>query len=346
MEINLSTLAKHFSDEGAAWELVEKMRWKDNGPTCPHCGSEDNSYFLKSKSGVRTTKAGNASYRRIWKCADCRKQFSVLVGTIFEGTHVPLSKWLLAIYMMCADKNGVAAYELRRTLGVTNKTAWFMNHRIREAMKAGPLANMLRGTVVADETWIGGRDRNRHVAKRNPRGEYFAQPTRVVPGTVKGNSNPGPLGDKTIVLTLIDRDRGVARSRVIPDVTGATLRKAIAEQVDMASSVLYTDGSNAYKALGGEFIAHKTVDHSQDEYVRYEGSEVITSNAAENYFSQLKRSLDGTHHHVSREHLHRYLAEFDYRYTTRKMRDSERMADLMTRTGGRRLTYRTTVMAG
>lgn len=158
--LNISVLAKKFSDESAAYELLESMRWA-NGPECPHCGSVDNAYFL---SGARRTSTGKVSSRRLWKCAECRKQFSVLVGTIFERSQVPLSKWLMALYMMASSKNGVAAFELHRTLGVTNKTAWFMLHRIREAMKRGELAETMTGTIVADETWIGGKPSNRHAS--------------------------------------------------------------------------------------------------------------------------------------------------------------------------------------
>lgn len=324
--INLSTLAKHFSDETAAWELVEKMRWP-NGPVCPHCGETNNAYFINRKNNA--TRTGQVSYRRLWKCASCKRQFSVLVGSIFEDSKVPLSKWLLAIYMMCADKNGVAACELQRTLGVSKKTAWFINHRIREAMKAGPLADMFRGTIVADETWIGGEPRFRHGAKAES-----TTPVRIVPG--HGNVHT----DKTAVLSLINAETGEVRSRVVPDVTGATLRKVIAEHVDTAGSVLYTDKSKSYIGVGREFLAHEAVDHEAGEYVRYEDGKTITSNQAENFFSQLKRSIDGTHHHVSVEHLPRYLAEFDYRHSTRTMSDTARMRDLMARTGGRRLTYR------
>lgn len=160
MELNLATLARHFSDETAAWGLVESMRWPE-GPVCPHCGN-GRAFLLKP----RTTSTGRTSYRRLWKCAGCRKQFSVLVGTIFEGTQVPLSKWLLAMYLATASKNGVAAYELHRTLGVTHKTAWFMAHRIREAMSIAPFSAMMSGVVVSDATRIGGEPKNRHWDKR------------------------------------------------------------------------------------------------------------------------------------------------------------------------------------
>lgn len=318
MEMNLSTLAKHFSDEAAAWELVEKMRWPD-GPVCPHCGDRNRAYFLKPRNGTRTTSTGRVSYRRLWKCKACRRQFSVLVGTIFERSQVPLSKWLLATYLMGASKNGVAANELRRTLGVTQPTAWFMLHRLRESMRHAPL-DVMKGTIVADETWIGGDPHNRHGRDK---------PERILPGE---NLHT----DKQPVLSLINADTGEVRSRVVPDITGATLRKVISENVDMAGSVLHTDEGGWYRQLGREFIEHNAVNHSAGEYVR--GN--VSTNRAEGYFSQLKRSIDGTHHHVSVEHLHRYLAEHDFRYSTCKMTDTARMQRIIDQAEGRRLTYR------
>ncbi len=316
---------------------MERIRWADC-PVCPHCHS-DRVYFLKPRNGERKTRTGKVSYRRLWKCGACKKQFSVLVGTVFEDSRVPLSKWLLAVYMMCSNKNGVAAYELHRTLGVTQKTAWFMTHRIREAMKADPLADMLSGTVVADETFIGGKEHNRKKADRFPRVTAATTPERIVPGQ-REKTRPDPHRNKTVVLSLINQETGEARSRVIPDVTGATLRKAIAAQVDMASTELHTDDNYGYRVLRPELAGHKTVNHSDDEYVRYESDGMVTTNQAENFFSQLKRSIDGTHHHVNTEHLPRYLAEFDFRYSTREMSDTARMVTAIQRSEGRRLTYR------
>jgi transposase-like protein len=321
MELNLSTLAKHFSDEGAAWELVEKMRWPD-GPICPHCGETDRAYFLKPRNGSRTTSTGAVSYRRLWKCAACRKKFSVLVGTIFERSQVPLSKWLLALYMMSAFKNGVAANELRRTIGVTQPTAWFMLHRLREAMRVSSFETM-RGTIVADETWIGGNP-SRMNHKTRERWEK----------SQRGSSNTA----KTPVLSLINAATGEVRSKIVADIAGPTLRKAIAQQVDIAGSVLWTDEGRGYRHFGKEFVAHNTVNHSQDEYVDYTTG--ASTNKAENFFAQLARSLDGTFHHVSKEHLPRYLDEFDFRFTARKMSDTARMQRIIDQAEGRRLTYR------
>lgn len=322
-------IANRIPDETSAYVFLEDLRWGDD-PRCPHCDTDRKPYFLTPKNGeTRKTTRGTASPRRVWKCAACRKQFSVLTGTIFHGTKISVRTWVFVIFEMCANKNGLAAREIERKYDVTAKTAWFMLHRIREAMKREPLARMLGGnggTVVADETFIGGKPKNKHRSPgRKP---------------VGAGAKSGPAYDKVAVLSLIDTATGEARSKVVNDVTGNTLRKAIAEQVDMAGTVLHTDAAPAYKKIAHEFVAHQSVDHSAGQYVRYEGERVITSNQAEGYFSQLKRSLDGTHHHVSTRHLPRYLAEFDYRYSTRKLSDTQRMRQVVGRIGGRRLSYR------
>lgn len=330
MKLNTATIAQRIPDEGAAYKLLEELRWGDK-PVCPHCGSDRKPYFLKPANGKdRATRTGTRSARRVWRCAECRKQFSVLTGTIFHGTKIPVRTWLLVVFEMCASKNGVSAREIERKYGLTAKSAWFMCHRIREAMKREPLAGLLRGTVVADETFIGGKPRNRPKRVRTS-----TEPVPVKPGAPRGYWE-----DKTTVLSLIEQESGEARSVVVPDVTGATLRKVIADQCDLANTVLHTDDAYGYKALAPELAGHHSVNHKADEWVRYVDGRMVTSNAAEGYFSQLKRSLDGTHHRVSVEHLPRYLAEFDFRYSTRKMSDGERMERVMGQVAGRRLTYR------
>jgi transposase-like protein len=167
--LNLSTLPKYLSDEAEAWLLLERLRWGAEGTqVCPHCGSIGEHYFISAKSGTRETRMGNKSYRRLWKCRDCKTQFSVLVGTVFESSKVPVSKWLLALWLMGAGKNGVSALELQRHLGVAYQTAWFIGHRLRESMTREPLAGMLSGTVVADETFIGGKPKNKHRQGQTP----------------------------------------------------------------------------------------------------------------------------------------------------------------------------------
>ena len=323
MELSVIALADRIQTEGDAYALLEEMRWAGK-PFCPHCDSE-RVYFLNPANGTsRKTRTGSASQRRVWKCGACRKQFTVLVGTIFHGTKISLRKWLFVFVEMCSAKNGISAREIERRYKVTPKSAWFMTHRIREAMKREPLANMLTGTIKADETFIGGKPKNKHQQGR----------PLYLEGHGRGRS--GSASDKVPVLALVNRETGEVRSAVIPDVTGATLRKAIGEQVDMAGSTLHTDGWGGYRQLGQEFASHEHVDHSSYEYVRGD----VTTNQVEGYFSQLKRSIDGTHHHVSREHLARYLAEFDYRWSTRKLNDSARTKRLMGQVAGRRLSYR------
>jgi transposase-like protein len=320
--LTLKELRMRVQDEHDAYLLMEELRWKGT-PVCPHCGNEK-AWFLNPKGGSRATGPKNAdgvrsrSVRRVWKCASCRKQFSVLTGTIFHGTKVPIADWLTVMVLMCSAKNGISAREVERLIGTTPETAWYMLHLLREAMKREPLVEMLSGVIVADETFIGGKDGNKSPKRRE--------------------GSRGPKG-KTAVLTLINKATGEARSRVIPDVTGATLEKAIREQVNMPFSILYTDEAAPYEKLGRQFGQHHTVNHSKDEYARRIPGQIISTNPAEAFFSQLKRSLDGTHHHVSREHLHRYLAEFDFKYGTRDLTDAARLQAMVDRVPGRRLSY-------
>lgn len=316
--LNLSTLAKKFSDESAAWEHVERTRWP-NGPVCPHCGVVNHAYFLEPKA-PRETSTGKVSYRRVWKCADCREQFSVLVGTIFEDSKIPLSKWLLAIHMLCAGKNGASAHELHRDLGITYKSAWFMAHRIRLAMQRPPLVDKLTGTVEADETYMGGEAKNMHASKRE----------KIITGRgVKG---------KVPVVTLVERG-GEARSMVMNPVSGKNVKRVLQEHVSH-DAALMTDAHYMYTEPGKAFASHEAVDHKKGEYVRGNAH----SNTVEGYFSQLKRSLDGTYHHVSEQHLHRYLSEFDYRYSSRGVEDGTRSEQAIRQSGGKRLTYRPTLI--
>lgn len=325
--LNLASLPKYLSDESEAWALLERLRWTDGAPVCPHCGVKDEKHYpIKPKSGQRQTRTGAVSYRRLWKCRDkaCRKQFSVLVGTIFESSKVPVSKWLLALYLMSAAKNGISALELQRHLGLGSyQTAWFMNHRLREAMKREPVAPLMSGTVVADETFIGGKPKNKH---RQGRAK------RIGGGGGQAHMQP--------VLALVDRETGEVRASTVTDVTGPTLRKATAAEVDFATSHLVTDGGKQHRDMGrADFLSHEWVDHSNYEYVR--GS--VTTNQAEAFFAQFKRSLDGTFHNVSRKHLDRYATEFAFRWNTSKQTDHQRAMAIMQGTEGRRLTYRPVV---
>jgi len=301
-KLNLAKLAKHFSDETAARTLLEQMRWGDN-PACPHCGGAD-PYRLNRMAGS-STRPG------VWKCRACRKQFTVTVGTIFEDSHIPLSKWLLAIHLLCASKKGMSAHHLHRMLGVTYKTAWFMAHRLRYAMTQEPLASKLSGTVEADETYVGGKRRDRI-------------------------GRPG-FGDpqKTAVVALVERG-GRVRAFPMPRVTVKNIREAVAEHVDFHRSRFITDESNLYAGYKAGIMPHDTVNHSHGEYVRGD----VHTNTVEGFFSLLKRGIYGVYHHVGKGHLHRYCDEFSFRYSARGMDDGERTVLAVKGAEGKRLTYR------
>lgn len=311
-KMSLPKIAEKVPDEAAAYEFMEGLRWAD-GPVCPHCGATK-AYFLTPKDDAgRKTRTGNRSARRVWKCAKCRRQFSVITKTIFHGTKIPLRTWIMVVFEIVSSKNGVSAREVERKYAVDTKTAWFMLHRLREAMKRGPLVSMMTGEIEVDETYFG-----------RSRGKGY-----------------GPhWEDKTPVVTLINRESGEARSTVVDRVNGATLGKVLREHMS-PDAILMTDKHSAYRQVGTEFAEHHTVNHEQDEYARTTSNGRRAGiNRAEGFFGQLKRSIDGTHHFVTREHLHRYVAEFDFRYSTREMDDTARMARLMGQTGGRRLSYR------
>jgi transposase-like protein len=317
MSITVLELADKLRTEADAYRYLEDLRWGDR-PSCPHCGSVRKPYFLNPANGhSRATRTGSKSQRRVWKCADCRKQFSVLTGTIFHGSKIPIRTWVFVIFEMASSRNGVSAREIQRKYHLQPKSAWFMLHRIREAMKREPMAGLLSGRVVADETFYGGKPSNRH--GHNPKHHHQGEGSR----------------DKATIMALVSRETGEVRSRVLPNVKPDNLRSALYEHTDPSRTHLHTDTSAQYFWIGKEFAGHESVNHTQREYVRGD----VSTNQAESYFAQLKRSLDGTHHHVSRVHLHRYVTEFDFRYTTCKLADSERMAKIIAGTTGRRLTY-------
>lgn len=300
--------AKRFKNEKEARKHLEAVRWAD-GVHCPHCGTVDRASRIKSERR-----------KGLWFCNACRKQFSVTVGTLFERSKVPLHKWLLAVHLMASSKKGISAHQLHRTLGVTYKTAWFMAHRIREGMRpsedAGPLGG--EGKIVeVDETVIGGKERNKHKSKRNPK-------------------NIGSVG-KEIAFSLVERG-GRVRSHHVPRVNAKTLRPIMVAHIDR-KSFLMTDDAGQYRVIGPEFAGYETVNHGIEEYVRGDAY----TNTVEGYFSILKRGINGTYHHVSQQHLKRYLAEFDFRYNERSalgVTDSERADKALQGIEGKRLTYR------
>jgi transposase-like protein len=325
----IASLSREIATEAEAYAYLENLRWRGQA-VCAHCNGSD-VYLITTKNGVsRATRTGAQSERRVWKCRQCGKQFSVLTGTIMHGTKISIRTWVLVYFDFMTSKNGMSAREVERKYGVCPRSAWFMMHRIREAMKDDGMLSTMRGTIVADETYIGGNPRKMN---KSARGDLYK--LRMTPWV--GDKLHGATA-KTPVLSLINAQTGEVRSRVVPKVDGSNLRKVISEHVDMSGSVLWTDEGGFYNQLGQEFISHATVNHSADEYKDWITG--ASTNKAESFFSQVKRSLDGTHHHISREHLPRYLAEFDYRYTTHKMSDAGRMADLIGRIDGKRLTYK------
>ncbi len=316
MELSIPAIASRIPTEGDAYELLEEWRWHGH-PACPHCGADD-PYFLNPADGVRMSNRGKPTERRLWKCRKCREKFSVLTGTVMHGTKISIRTWVFVIFELCASKNGIAAREIERRYNLSPKSAWFMLHRIREAMRADAFAGLLSGDIVADEAWIGGDPKNRHA--NDPRG--------------KSKRGRGSL--KTPVVSLIEASSGQIRSKVVADVSGKTLKAVISEYVDMPVSVLHTDSNMGYGFPAEKMAGHHRVDHSRGQYVTEKSK---GTNKAENYFSQLKRSIDGTHHHVSKEHLGRYLAEFDFRHSSHRMTDTQRVDKLMRMVAGRRLMY-------
>src|SRR3989442_7281420 len=286
--------AKYFHDEVTAREMLERLRWP-NGPVCPHC------------TAIKFYRVNGKTKRKVLKCATCRKQYTVTVGTIFEDSHIPLTTWFQAIQFLCSSKKGISAHQLHRMLGITYKSAWFLAHRIRHAMTNPIYTDKLTGTVEADETYIGGK--------------------RTGQGVKAGRDNKIP------VVSLLQRG-GLVRSFALPRITGGNLKQIIKENVNPQARLM-TDSFIGYRGLKKHFTDHEMVDHSEKEYVRG----YAYTNTVENYFSILKRGIIGTYHHVSKKHLPRYLAEFDFRYNARAMSDLTRSVLAVTRTEGKRLQY-------
>jgi transposase-like protein len=317
-ELNLIALAQHFSDEDKAREFVEKLRWPE-GPVCPHCGQIDNAYRLEPKP----SKKGTHVRKGVWKCGGCREQFTVTVGTIFEDSHIPLSKWLLAYHLLCASKKGMSAHQLHRMLKVTYRSAWFMAHRIRYTMSQEPLSSKLEGIIEIDETYVGGKRRH-------------TQPQVVKPG-VRAQDRLGPFADKAAVVSVLQRG-GRVQSRHMERVTAENLRAVVNQEVAEDAHVM-TDSSSV---LAGALMTHKhdQVNHRAKEYVRYENGVCISTNSIEGYFATLKRGINGVYHHVGKQHLHRYLSEFDFRYNSRKQKDGDRTLLALNSVTGKRLMLR------
>jgi transposase-like protein len=295
--------AKALQDETAAYAWVESQVWP-NGPICPHCGGFERISPMKGKS----TRIGT------YKCYQCRKPFTVKVGTVFESSHIPMRIWLQAMVLMCSSKKGISSNQLHRVLGVSLKSAWFMSHRIREAMRfvgMEPLGGAGKAVEV-DETFFG---------------------------KVKGEPKRKGTGHKHVVLSLIERG-GSARSFHVEGTRIADIAPVIRANLARESAMM-TDEGTYYREVGRDFASHQTVNHKQEEYVRGD----IHTNTAEGFFSIFKRGMHGVYQHCSEKHLHRYLAEFDFRYSNRiklGINDDERAARAVRGIVGKRLTYRTT----
>ncbi|MEM9618854.1 MAG: IS1595 family transposase [Pseudomonadota bacterium] len=302
---------KYFHDEAAAFEKLESVVWPD-GPFCPHCGNAGKIYELKGVRSKPSKKHPEGVERHgLKKCGACRKQFTVRVGTVFESSHIPLHKWLQAAYAMSSSKKGVSAHQLHRALEITYKSAWFMAHRLREAMRSGSLAPFGGGggIVEVDETYTG---------------------PRITRGT---------WGKKWIVLTLVDRDTGSARSFKVDKADKATILPILRENLDKEARVI-TDESSIYKRLDEEYT-HAYVVHSKKQW----GVGEIHTNTIEGFYSIFKRGMKGVYQHCSEKHLHRYAAEFDFRYSNRArlgIDDMERTDAALRGIVGKRLTYRRT----
>jgi len=312
-------LAPQFQNEDAARKHLEATLWPD-GPVCPHCGIIGEAYLMKGE----TTRDG------LYKCSACREPFTVTIGTIFEDSHIPLHKWLLAIHLMCSSKKGISAHQLWRNLWGVNpetgkpngsyRSAWFMAHRIRWALGKEPVASKLSGIVEIDEAYIGGKF-------RHP-GSYTPKPGE------RPKDHPSPTANKAPVLSILQRD-GEVRSMHMPRVTAETLRPVIEAMVEKSAHLMTDSGT----ALQGAPMGRKQskVNHSAKEYVRHEDGVLITTNTVEGYFSILKRGNYGIYHHWGQQYTDQYLREFDFRYNIRKLNDDARATVALKKTKGRRL---------
>jgi transposase-like protein len=299
-----------FNDEDAARAHFERQRWPDGKPVCPHCGAVDQATRLEGKSH----RPG------LFVCRACRDHFTVMVGTVMEASHIPLHKWTLGFHLMASSKKGVSAHQLMRNLGLGSyRTAWFMAHRIREAMtdRAPEPLGGNGATVEIDETYLGK--------------------TEDAPKKLRqGRSNY-----RNTVLTLVERG-GAARSFKIEGATTATIKPILEANLARETAIMTDQGSWYPEAVKDVAASHDTVSHNKDEYARYEGERVISTNTVEGYFSIFKRGMVGVYQHCNERHLHRYLAEFDFRYSNRSalgVDDTERAARAIKGAEGKRLTY-------
>ena len=294
---SLIEMMEAIPDEQAAINHVRAIRWK-NGAFCPHCNSERVYHFSDGRNH---------------KCGDCRKRFSIRVGTIFEDSKLPLRKWLLAIWLVTSHKKGIASTQLAKDIGITQKSAWFVTHRLRAAASTPSFNRQLSGTVEADESHFGGKSKNKHASKR-------------ASGTQGGKG-------KTAVIGVLER-KGELRTEITPTLTSRDVQSVIRENVEPGSNLM-TDEHRAFLGLAQDYV-HRTVKHGKGEYVR-DGD--IHSNSIESVWALFKRQVMGTHHYLSPKHLSRYLSEMTWRFNLRELGEGERVNALIAQTGGR-LTYK------
>jgi transposase-like protein len=304
--LTLIQIIERFTTDDAAREHLESIRW-ENGIVCPHCKCDDASKFSGIKANPEKKVRAGLRY-----CSACKKQFTVTVGTIFEDSHIPLRKWLIAWYMICTSKKGVSSLQLQRMLEIGSyRTALFMAHRIRHALRDPVFNDKLSGAVELDETYVGGK--------------------------AIGRGHKARYDNKTPVVALVERG-GRVRSQVMERVTGKNLKKAIRDNV-MICSDIHTDDLNMYRGLGPKY-KHRIVKHGRKEYARHEDGQVTHTNTVEGFFGLLKRGIVGTFHNVSKQHLPLYLAEFDHRWNHRKVSDGERTVAALRKAEGKRLTLK------
>lgn len=307
-DLTLMKIMQRFSTEEAARDYFENIRWP-NGPVCPHCGNCDRErVYTVAPNAEKKIRAG------LYKCAECKGQFTVTMGTVMEDSHIPLNKWLVAFYIICASKTQVSALQLQRQLELGSyRSAWFLCHRIRFSLANSTPSDLLGGVVEADETYVGGKKRGH--------GRAY-------------------VGNKTAVVSLLERD-GRVRSTVVDVVNGKEIPKLLKQYVAL-DATLNTDESRLYKKVGKEFSAHDVVNHSNEEYARLDvgTGRLATTNAVEGFFGNSKRAIDGTHHHISKKHTGLYFAELDYKYNTRKSTDGARTMQGIQQMSGKRLMLR------
>jgi transposase-like protein/DNA-directed RNA polymerase subunit RPC12/RpoP len=301
-ELTLDQINQRFATDETARAYWESIHWP-KGPVCPHCKNADAKRIWKvTPNEAKKIRAG------LYVCAECNKQFTSTIGTIFEDSHIPLRKWLIAWYMLCSSKKGISSLQLQRNLDLGSyRTALFMTHRIRHALQEPVFKDKLTGTIEADETYVGGKTRGR--------GRHF-------------------MGNKVPVFSLVERG-GRVRSQVMKYVTGKNLKAALKSNVEPTATIM-TDELPAYRKAAKEFASHQAVNHSAGEYVRG----LAHTQSVDGFFSLLKRGVVGTFHHISEQHLPLYLAEFDHRHNTRFLTDGERTVIGLQKANGKRLTYR------